>query len=719
LRPAPDEAGAGLRSRASGRARMTGLKIIEAGMLGYAGAALGYLLLALLALWWWKRDLGGILLVIASLATAAWAGISAFELTRGTANGEAAQIAEVVRSASWMLLPLSLFYWVAPVQRLRWAAIVVGLCVLVAAMSPLFLAIASRESGDTPRQIFFVGHLGLALMGLAIVENLFRNSPKARGWTIKYLCFGAGGIFAYDFFLYADAFLFHHLDVSFFLARGLPTLAVVPLLAVYAKRNLKAGPQIALSRQFAFYSTTFIVAGLYLLTMTAAGYYVRRFGGTWSTFLQALFFFGAILLLVVPIASGSVRAYLRVLLEKSLFTYQYDYRREWLRLIQTISDKHIGEELRIRVIQAVCDLMDSPQGGLWLPGDDGRGFTLAAAWNFSRSNLTNANAPIGSHSPLARFLEEKKWIIDLDELAREPGHYVGLDALPSWLAPAPHAWLVVPLLLDERLLGILVVGRSRAERRLKWEDFDILKTVGRQVASYLAQQQSDEALAEARQFEAFNKRFAFVAHDIKNLVSQLSLLLANSEKHRGNAEFQDAVVATVRQSVDKLNRMLRQLQTEPPKTQLTRPVELGSLLREVVGRRGQHSCSVSLSLEKPSATVAADEERLKVIVDHLIQNAVDAVGPSGRVDVRLAAETDIAVVEIADNGPGMDDTFVRDRLFRPFDSTKSAGYGIGVYESREYARSLGGRIEVDTAPGRGTKMRVCLPLAAPALPGSA
>ncbi len=690
---------------------MIAIKVLEAGLLGYAGATLGYLLLTLLALLWWKRDLGGILLAIAGFATALWAGVSAFELSRGIANGEAGQITEVIRSAAWTLLPLSLFYWVSPGQRLRWAAILVGICICVAALTPLFGAIATDESSDASRQILFVGHLGLALIGLAIIENLFRNSPKARGWTIKYLCFGAGGIFAYDFFLYADAFLFHHLDLSFFLARGVLALLVVPIFAVYAKRNLKAGPQIALSRQFAFYSTTFIVAGLYLLMMTAAGYYVRRFGGTWSTFLQALFFFGAILLLIVPIASGSVRAYLRVLVEKSLFTYRYDYRREWLRLIRTISDKQNGEDLRTRVIHAVCDIMESPEGGLWLPSEDG-GFSLAGSWNFSRWNLASNDAVIAKGGPLARFLEVSGWIVDLDDYARSPERYAGLDALPSWLAPGSRAWLVIPLLLDERLVGILVIGRSRAERALTWEDFDILKTVGQQAASYLAQQKSDEALAEARQFEAFNKRFAFVAHDIKNLVSQLSLLLANSERHRANAEFQSAMIETVRQSVDKLNRMLRQLQTEPPRTQLMKSVELGPLLRDLVGRHSRHSCSVSLHLENSDATVAADEERLKAVVDHLIQNAVDAVEASGHVEVRLATKADTAVVEIADDGPGMDEAFVRDRLFRPFDTTKSAGYGIGVYESREYARSLGGHVEVDTAPGRGTTMRICLPLAA-------
>ncbi len=172
------------------------------------------------------------------------------------------------------------------------------------------------------------------------------------------------------------------------------------------------------------------------------------------------------------------------------------------------------------------------------------------------------------------------------------------------------------------------------------------------------------------------------------------------------------MIETVRQSVDKLNRMLRQLQTEPPRTELTKSVKLGSLLRDIVDQRGQSSCSVLLNLDNPGAIVVADEERLKAVIGHLIQNAVDAVGAGGHVEVRLATMAGTAMIEIVDDGPGMDDAFVRDRLFRPFDTTKSAGYGIGVYESREYARSLGGHIEVHSTPGRGTTMRVCLPLSA-------
>jgi putative PEP-CTERM system histidine kinase len=244
---------------------------------------------------------------------------------------------------------------------------------------------------------------------------------------------------------------------------------------------------------------------------------------------------------------------------------------------------------------------------------------------------------------------------------------------------------------------------------LSWEDFDILKTVGRQAASYLAQRESEAALAEARQFEAFNKRFAFVAHDIKNLVSQLSLVLANAAKHRGNIDFQSDVIETLRQSVEKLNGMLRQLRVQPQPAESAKPVDLAALLRGIVAERSRADRSISLELRTKTASVVADGDRLKALIDHLVQNALDAIGEGGRVGIRLTDTGRMAAIEIEDNGPGMDPEFIRDRLFRPFDTTKKSGYGIGAYESREYARSLGGQLEVVSRPGSGTVMLVSLP----------
>ena len=685
---------------------MTASDLLPAGLFGYVGAAVAYLVLLGFALRWWNRALSGGLLIAASAMTSLWASTTAYSLYADGTVGPLAEALEVLCSAGWVVLLLGLLHWIPSVRRLTWAASVAGIAVLLATLT--FRAdMPDQDAGSTVQLLATAGHLSIALAGLALVENLFRNSPAARYWNIKFLCFGAGAFFAYDFFLYSDAFLFRRLNLDLLMARGITTLLLMPLLLVYAARNRTATPQITISRRLAFHSATVIGAGIYLMAMAGAGYYVRAFGGAWTGFLQAIFLVGAILLLLVPLSSGSFRAYLHVLVEKSFFRYRYDYREEWLRFIETISAAPEAGALRARVIEAVCNIIGSPDGALWLRREPGQ-CSLAQAWNASRWNLPG-DAAIPAESPLVRFLEHSQWIIDLEQYRSSPAQYPDLTNIPEWLAELSRGWLIVPLIHHDRLFGIMVIGQPRVKRELSWEDIDILKTVGRQAASYLVQQESDEALAEARQFEAFNKRFAFIAHDIKNLVSQLSLVLANAVRHRENAAFQADVIETLRQSVDKLNRMLRQLHERPKMVEPTAAVELSVLLRDIVANRSRATDAISLTLQLNSATVVADGERLKAVVDHLVQNALDAVGHDGHVKVRLTDAGKMAAVEIEDDGPGMQPEFIRDRLFRPFDTTKDSGYGIGVYESREYARSLGGMLEVVSQPGRGTIMRMCLP----------
>ena len=682
--------------------------LVNAGLFGYAATAAAYFVLVLLAVRWWNRALSGFLLIAASATTCLWAGVTAYDLGANATIDPLGEALEVLSEAAWMLLLLSLLYWIRPLRRVTSAVAIVGIAVLLAALT-FRTEMGDHDGGNTIVLLVAGGHLSIALGGLALIENLFRNSPASGYWKIKFLCFGAGALFAYDFFLYSDALLFRRPSFDLLMARGTTTLLLMPLLAVYAARNRTATQQMAISRRLAFHSATLIGAGLYLMAMAGAGYYVREFGGTWSGFLQAVFLVGAILLLLVPLSSGSFRSYLHMLVEKGFFRYRYDYREEWLRFIKTISGAPDANGLRTQVIEAVCNIMGSPDGALWLKREQSR-FLLAQLWNASRWSLVG-EAAIGSDSVLVRFLEHSQEIVDLEQYRTSPDRYPNLTNVPECLAGLSRAWLIVPLIHHERLFGIMVIGKQRVERELTWEDVDILKTVGRQAASYLAQQESDEALADARQFEAFNKRFAFIAHDIKNLVSQLSLVLANAVRHRDNAAFQADVIETLRQSVDKLNRMLRQLHAQPKIIEPTAAVDLTVLLREIVAHRSRATDAISLKLQMNTAKVVADEERLKAVVDHLVQNALDAIGQGGRVEVRLTTAGAMAAVEIEDNGPGMKPEFVRDRLFRPFDTTKESGYGIGVYESREYARSLGGMLEVVSQPGKGTIMRMCLPRA--------
>lgn len=275
-----------------------------------------------------------------------------------------------------------------------------------------------------------------------------------------------------------------------------------------------------------------------------------------------------------------------------------------------------------------------------------------------------------------------------------------------------HFSLVVPILHDHRILSFVVLVKPRVPDPLNWETIDLLKTTALQAASYLALEETAYALAEARQFEGFNRVSAFVVHDLKNLVAQLNLVVRNAERHKGNPAFIDDAFETVGSAVTKMNRLLLQLRGITP-TEKAEQVDLRPLLKDLVVESARRAPVPVLEVgEDVTGLVNADAHRLAAVIDNVIRNAQEATDRSGRVQVRLAERNREAVVEIEDTGIGMDEDFVRNRLFRPFDSTKGlAGMGIGAYDCREYVQGLGGRVEVTSRPGEGTCFRIRIPLA--------
>lgn len=280
---------------------------------------------------------------------------------------------------------------------------------------------------------------------------------------------------------------------------------------------------------------------------------------------------------------------------------------------------------------------------------------------------------------------------------------------PSWLLASDKAWLVIPLLWHENLSGFVVLAKSMSQPGMDWEINDLLKTAARQAAAHLAQAQAAEALTVARQFESFNRAAAFVVHDIKNLIAQLSLLLANAEKHKHKPEFQADMLATIESSVTRMNRMLLKL-SDATEASDKSCVDLDAILREVMHSKSAYSLKPELQIEAAGLRVKAEREKLVRVIGHLVQNAIEATPYTGKVSVKLGRVDDWAELTVADTGSGMDATFIRERLFRPFASTKGTGMGIGVYECKEYVQELNGNIQVASTPGRGTMFTVRLPL---------
>jgi putative PEP-CTERM system histidine kinase len=434
--------------------------------------------------------------------------------------------------------------------------------------------------------------------------------------------------------------------------------------------------------------------------MAAAGYYLRYVGGNWGTVMEAAFLFGAVLLLAAVMFSGSARSVLKVFISKNFFSYSYDYREEWLRFTHTLSEN--GPELRERTIQGIAELVESPGGTLYLKRE-GNCFEPVANWNMS---LAREAEP--TEGPFCQFLEHRKWVIDLREFNSHPQRY-GAMLLPEWLRNSTKARLVVPLNLHGSLFGFVVLAHPRSTFQLNWEILDLLKIAGRQAASYIAQQEASNALFVARQFESFNRMSTFVVHDLKNLVSQLSLLLSNAEKHKGNPEFQADMVDTVDHSVRKMKLLLEKL-SRGSEMEQPAPLLIDDLLQQAVAAKSHAEPKPVLEIKDCGLVVLADFARLERVIGHIIQNAIEATARDGQVVIRLAKQNDSVVVELEDTGQGMSEEFIRERLFKPFESTKSGGMGIGVFESRAYIRELGGQIKVFSRQSVGTTFRLILPL---------
>ena len=653
------------------------------------------------------REAARLALVAAVAVSAVWAWLLVIFLYSGQRMLlPVGYAADLVRYAFWYVFLLALLRanwsndaggatitWLAP-----WAAAVV-----LGASATQLLPLIVDGRDEQVRKLVLFGALALPLMAMVLLEQLFRNVSDDARWSIKPLALGLAGAFGFDLYLYSQAILFNRLDGDAFSIRGAVHALVVPLLLVSTSRKSDWISRIQISRKAAFHSATLMIAGLYLLFISAVGYYVRFFGGDWGRALQVgLVFLGIVVLLVLAL-SGAVRARLRVFLGKHFFRYRYDYRDEWLRFTQTLSAKDSPQAMGEQVVRGLADMLESPGGGLWLRSRGEGSYRQTARWNMAVSNV-----PEDAQSELSKFLAGSGWVVNLEEFRSFPRRY-GQLVLPPWLQEIAQAWLIVPLTVGDEMIGFVVLASARARVEVNWEVNDLLKTAGRQAASFLAQMQATEALLEVRKFDAFNRMSAFVVHDLKNIVTQLSLMMKNAKRLQDNPEFRQDMLLTVENSLDRMRQLMLQLRegATPPGTVVG--VDLEAIVQRIADVAAQRGRSLEIDIVAPVVT-RGHGERIERIIGHMVQNAFDATDAEGRVWLKLDRTGGQALVEVGDTGHGMTQEFVRERLFKPFQTTKKAGMGIGAYESFQYVQELGGKISVSSLVNQGTTITMLLPL---------
>lgn len=417
---------------------------------------------------------------------------------------------------------------------------------------------------------------------------------------------------------------------------------------------------------------------------------LREFGGDWGLVLQLAMLLGSVVVLVTVLSSGTFRRRLKFTISTNFFTHRYDYRVEWLKFIELMSEPTNGDELQVRIIRALAEFVDSPAGVLW-SAISGIGYRPTAAW---RSRVEQAAAVSADDGFVAGF-RGGGWIQERR----------GAEAGEVWDFATAHAWLAVPLTYREDIVGFVVLDRPAHPIEVDWEAFDLLRAAGRQAASYLAEERSMRGLRDAELLTEYSKRFAFVVHDIKNLASQLGLIVTNARRYIDNREFQQDMLQTVEEAVARMNNLLSQLRSDATVApNCSDPAAVAAAIAD------EFAVTAQIAHDATGCATTIAPEKLRSALSHLVQNAIDASPEGEPVVVRARRGGGRFLIDVVDRGVGMDEPFIRNELFLPFRSTKSGGYGIGAFQTRELIRTAGGDLEVVSRPGAGTTMRMILPL---------
>lgn len=641
---------------------------------------------------------------LAALVTSAWALGTWWAVAAGRLDSQLAHVCAIGLSALWLWQLQPLARWQAQPAWLQWLLNWGGALVFGTAL--LFFALDRPDSFAIPDKVLPSAGLLLAAIGLFALEQIYRNAGSKSQSAIRWLCLGFGGIFVSELMVSSQALLVGAVPFEPWLARGVVFALCAAAIARGALRMPDWSFGVSISRHVVFYSTSFVIIGAYLVLLSAGGWLILAGADQWGRWAQISFALLGMLTFVGLTFSGTLLRRWRAFISKHFYPHRYDYRHEWLRFIRTLSQADDASTVPQRCIRAVLQILESPQGTLWRLDESGMRFERAEGWP---DDLEASVRAVDADDPLAQFLENSKWLIDLVELREQPQLYDHLQLEGERYALSADA-LIVPLLHGEQLYGWLVLERPAGLKGLSFEDRDLLKTAGLQIATHLVQYYTQTRLAQARQFEAYNRMTAFVMHDLKNIAAQLRLISQNAERHRRNPEFVDDAMRTIGSSAARMTKLIAQLTSGETGTMQT--CDLATVAERAALRCGAHSPVPQLAvIERP--TVFAEMERLGSVIEHAIRNAQDATPGEGEVRVEIDCRQGQPLVRIVDTGCGMDTRFVRERLFRPFDTTKGTrGMGIGAFQIREYLRALGGDVEVHSVPGHGTTMTLVFPVSA-------
>lgn len=632
----------------------------------------------------------------AAAVQTAWLWILALSFARQEISQITLLSLEATYLFSW-ILGLNLTLWLLRPQgwpmHLKAA---LAASVLIYALSLLDIVLDPFDTTVT----YFFSFMLLALLALVSLEQLVRNARSGR--FMKLLGISLALVFVFSIYLYAQGIINRRVDLVAWQARAALIMAssfLVVSAGLLFRDSVDEPTGLGLSRPVAFYSTSLLLSSVCVILLAVGGYYVRSLDGHWGIYLFTLMLFCSLIALSALFLSNRVRSALQVWIAKHFFRHKYDYRREWLNVIKALSSDPGSHQVYATVYGVIARTFQSTGGEVWI--GEGKRYRRV----FCRTGQPTVEPEsLPADHPFLQVMWHHEWVFAPQADEGPLAHHN--HTLPDWIREHPDVQLILPLIAQNQLVGFVLLEKEGLDADLTWEDLDILKTIGRQLANHILIHQQEEQLSEARQLDTYNKLSAFIMHDLNNLVAQLDLVVKNSERHKHNPAFIDDMVLTVSNAVRRMKTLMQKFGRSDQESPT-----VFSVFDAVQASIEACSSGVprpALTVNGVDQDIQADRERFILAFKHLIKNAQEATPESGSVDVTIHSRPGQELtVSIDDTGTGMSREFIEHQLFKPFETTKTGqGIGIGVYLTRSYLEELGARLNVDSAPGYGTCMTI-------------
>lgn len=554
-----------------------------------------------------------------------------------------------------------------------------------------------------PFNILLLTGLVLTLMNL---EQTFRATVGTMRWHIKFVVLAFGVIFGARLFVQSQAILFSVPDIGLWAFESGALLIGCAFLAMaYARTGLQdidVYPSTAVVRS----SLTVVIVGGYLFVVGVLAQVVKRFGGAEIFQFQALVVLIGLAGLAVLLLSDRARHRFHVFIGRHFSKAQHDSVRIWSLFSRQLGNVHDSAGLSAAAARLISETFDALSVNVWIRDEQSGRLRLGAS--SARASGTNSTGSEASDAVVSG-LAMKASPFDLETVAEPWGDE--LRALNATAFSEGGNRLCVPLRAVEQTLGAIVLGDRVNAAVYTSEELELLKCIGDQITSVLLGLRLSSEVATARELEAFQTMSAFFVHDLKNAAASLNLMLKNLPVHFDDPAFRADALRGVGNTARRIDDMIAGLSAlrHRPDLALVR-ADLNELVTEALERvNGTPNVEMIRELQ-PLPAILADREQIQSVVTNLVLNARDAVGAEGRIRVRTERSGDGVVLSVTDNGCGMSEAFVRDTLFRPFQSTKQKGLGIGLFQSRWIVQAHGGGMHVTSEPGKGTTFLVKLPV---------